>query len=300
MPPEETTDKGSGGPILTEKYLEQIKDLPVMPEVAAKVVNLTEDRLEISFKELESIIKVDPGLTAKILKIANSALYARQKEIRSLQMAITLLGFKNIKSLVLLLTATNLFPRIRRTAFHHDYWRRSLHCAFLSRNLAVRCSRSEAAEEAFIAGLLHDIGQAVLFNAAPEQYLQALEAEKLGALSMETIEEQLFGVNHRQIGGTLLEKWNFPDLYADAARDHDTLNITSVHKPLVILISVAGIIAAAMDGEPVGEARREVFAQLLPYTCLGNADIPGLARDFTPQLAQDKLLQEFQGLLEGT
>ena len=64
-----------------DQYLDRIRDLPVMPEVAAKVVNLTEGKLEISFKELESIIKVDPGLTAKILKIANSALYARQREI---------------------------------------------------------------------------------------------------------------------------------------------------------------------------------------------------------------------------
>jgi hypothetical protein len=99
---------------LVNDYIEQLKDIPVMPEVAAKVARLTEDRLEISFRELETIIKTDPGLTAKILKIANSALYARQREIKSLQMAITLLGFKNIKSLVLLITASGFFPRMRR------------------------------------------------------------------------------------------------------------------------------------------------------------------------------------------
>jgi HD-like signal output (HDOD) protein len=290
---------------VTEKYLERLKDLPVMPEVAAKVMNLAEGGLEISFKELESIIKVDPGLTAKILKIANSALYARQKEIKSLQMAITLLGFKNIKSLVLLLTASNLFPRMRKTAFHGAYWRRSLLSAFLSRSLAARCGRAEHAEEAFIAGLLHDIGQAALFTAAPEEYLQALEAEKLGALALETIEEQLFGVNHRTLGGALLAKWNFPDLYTDAASEHDTLNITSPHKQLVILISTAGLLAEAIesasagrDRAPLPPQRQELFTQLLPYTCIMDGDIESLAASYGSELARDKLFEEFRSLVD--
>ncbi len=282
---------------MSEKFLERIKDLPVMPEVAAKVVNLTEDRLKISFKELESIIKVDPGLTAKILKIANSALYARQKEIKSLQMAITLLGFKNIKSLVLLLTASNLFPRMRKTTFHQAFWRRSLLSAFLSRALAVRCARGDIAEEIFIAGLLHDIGRAVLFTASPEEYLHALEAEKLGALDLVTIEEQLFGVNHRRIGGSLLERWNFPDLYADTAREHGTLNITSPHKPLIILVSTASLIADCIDLGSVSQARQGLFTQFLPYTCLGGSELPALARGYEAELAGDKLFQEFQGLV---
>lgn len=135
-----------------------------MPEVAAKVMNLKEGGKEISFKELEGIIMMDPGLTSKILKIANSALYARQREITSLQMAITLLGFKNIRNLVLLLTASSMFPRMRTHSFHAGFWRHGTLAAFLSRGLVVRCAKGAGAEEAFIAGLLHDIGQAILYN----------------------------------------------------------------------------------------------------------------------------------------
>ena len=90
-------------------YLANIRDLPVMPEVASKILGLGRGAGEISFTQLEEIIKVDVGLTAKILKIANSALYARQREIRDLRTAITMLGFKNIKTLVLLVTASGLF-----------------------------------------------------------------------------------------------------------------------------------------------------------------------------------------------
>ena len=103
---------------MVDKYESYLKNLPVMPEVATRVMRIAEDKLDISFKELEEIIKLDPGLTVKILRIANSALYARQREIKSLQMAITLLGFKNIKSLVLLVAASNTFARYKKTAFY--------------------------------------------------------------------------------------------------------------------------------------------------------------------------------------
>ncbi|MBE3065415.1 MAG: HDOD domain-containing protein [Spirochaetes bacterium] len=281
-----------------DRYLDRIRDLPVMPEVAAKVINLTEGKLEISFKELEAIIKVDPGLTAKILKIANSALYARQREIKSLQMAIMLLGFKNIKSLVLLITASNLFPRMRISVFHKTYWKHGILSAFISKSLAVRCGRSEAAEEAFIAGLLHDIGQAALFTAAPAEYGQALEAEKLGALLLETIEEQMFNVNHRQIGGALLKKWNFPVPFVDVALEHESLNITSVHKSFVILVSVACMLAEWLEAGALPPLKEDLFQQLLPYTCLGAADVPALTATYSAELRQDRLFQEYQVLFD--
>ena len=96
---------------MPKDYLKNIYNLPVIPEVALKVMNIAESGLDISFTELESIIKVDPGLSAKILKVANSALYARRSEIKSLQTAITMLGFKNIRSLILLVTASSFFQK---------------------------------------------------------------------------------------------------------------------------------------------------------------------------------------------
>jgi putative nucleotidyltransferase with HDIG domain len=279
-----------------ENYLDRLKDLPIMPEVAAKVVNLSDSRLEISFKELETIIRVDPGLTTKILKIANSALYARQKEIKSLQMAITLLGFKAIKSLVLLITASSLFPHMRRTGFHPAYWKHSIQSAFLSRNIAARCGRSDVAEDAFIAGLLHDIGQAVLYNAGPDDYARVLEAKKLGVLQLEAIEEQVFGANHREVGGALLTKWNFPALYCDTALEHESLNITSPYKSTIILVSMACLLSDKMENGELPMLKRELVLQYLPYTCLTPADAEAPEAAFAPALAQDPLYREYQSL----
>lgn len=279
---------------MSDRYLDNIRDLPVMPEVAAKVLNLAEGKLEISFKELEAIIRVDPALTAKILKIANSAMYARQREVKSLQTAITLLGFKNIRSLVLLISAASMFPRLRKSGFHREYWRHSLVSAVLARSLAVRCGKPDTAEEAFIAGLLHDIGQAALFTSAPEKYAEALEAEKLGAMLLETIEEQLFGVNHRQVGGALLRKWNFPAPLVDTALEHETTNIGSPHKGLVILVSTACLFAERIEAGALQPAREEILGQLLPYTCVTAAEVPELCARYAGELAGDKVLQEYR------
>lgn len=281
---------------MLEDWLQNAKDLPVMPEVAAKVMNLRKGGKEISFMELEGIIMVDPGLTSKILKIANSALYARQKEITSLQTAITLLGFRNIRNLVLLLTASSMFPRMRTSSFHARFWNQGILAAFLSRSFVVRCAKGTGAEEAFIAGLLHDIGQAILYNDAPEEYERALEAEKLGNMSRETIEEQFFGVNHRQLGGALLKRWNFPEFYADVAEEHESLHITSPHKATVILVSVACLIAEMIADEGLRPLKAELLAALLPYTCLAGSDAATLARGYAAELAKDPLYQEYQKL----
>ena len=103
---------------MEEQIKLNIKEVPIMPEVSTKILNLEVDNLQISFNELEKVVLLDPALTAKILKVANSALYARQKEIKNLQQAITLLGFKMIKSLVLLVSASNIFGKSKVTKKH--------------------------------------------------------------------------------------------------------------------------------------------------------------------------------------
>ena len=141
----------------------RIKELPIMPQVASKILQLQEEHLEISFKELERIILMDPALTAKILKVANSALYSRQKEIANLQQAITLLGFKIIKSLVLLVCASNLFGKSSKSkSAEVELWRHLILTSFLSKSLALRLGKDEIQEDAFISGLLHDVGRIVI------------------------------------------------------------------------------------------------------------------------------------------
>ena len=182
---------------MEKDYLKYINDIPVVPDVAVKVFNIAEDGLDISFKELENIIKIDPGLTTKVLKVANSALYARQKEIQSLQMAITLLGFKNLKSLVLLVIASKFFQKVKGTEFYQIFWKHAIITAFTAKIITVKCSKQDISDNAFTCGLLHNMGKAVLFNADPDRYMQLLEKEKEMKKTLHEYEEEDFGVNHK-------------------------------------------------------------------------------------------------------
>jgi HD-like signal output (HDOD) protein len=227
---------------LSNDYLKYINNLPVIPEIAIRVMNIAEDGLNISFRELENIIRVDPGLTAKILKIANSALYARQNEIKSLQIAISMLGFKNIKSLVLLVTASSFFHHAKKTKFYNDFWRHSITTAFLGKIFSLHCQKTDIAENVFSSGLLHNIGKTVLFNVDPPKYERLLVMEKEGKEPTEVYEEQLFGINHRKIGAELFKRWNFPDLFIDIALEHNSLNITSPFKSIIIYVTVSSLL----------------------------------------------------------
>jgi len=272
-----------------EKYL---KSMPIIPDVAAKILSITEEKLDISFKELEEIIKVDPGLTAKVLKIANSAMYARQREIKSLQTAITLLGFKNLKSLILLVTASGLNTGELQEPFFQYFWRHSILTAFLARHMAIRGNRKDASEDCFIGGLLHDIGQVAFYNAEKERYRSVVTALIGGQTVVEPIERQLFGTDHREIGATLLGTWSFPQLYVDTAREHQSLNITSAHKALIFLVSAADLIAERIRIGSLDAARQQLLDEIMERTEFGAEDMQYYTTTFMEDVRQDRLFLE--------
>ena len=208
------------------KYEKYLKQLPVIPDVAAKIMSMADGASDISFKELEDTIKVDPGLTAKIPRVANSALYARQREIKSLQMAITLLGLKNIKSLVLLVTASNLMPQLTKKGFYQMFWKHSICTAFLARHITLRCNQKDVADEAFLGGLIHDIGQAAFFNADQARYEQLIDSLATNQAKITDLEREAYGVDHRDLGASILQKWFFPNIFVDIAKEHISPNIT--------------------------------------------------------------------------
>lgn len=281
---------------MVDKYESYLKNLPVIPEVATRIMRIAEDKLDISFKELEEIIKVDPGLTIKILRIANSALYARQREIKSLQMAITLLGFKNIKSLVLLVTASNTFARYKKTAFYQSFWKHSILSAFLAKHIALRCNKKEQSEEVFLCALLHSIGRVAFFNSDQEKYQSIIVEAESSGLDLEKLEKEAYGVDHKELGASILEGWNFPDLYVDVARENESENITSIHKTLIIIVSVASLLVGIHILKNCSPARQNLLEALFKHTSLKDSDLDYYQHDFIGDLKKDPMFQECQAL----
>lgn len=269
-------------------YLSKIKDLPVMPEVASKILGLGSAAGEISFSQLEEIIKVDIGLTAKILKIANSALYARQREISDLRTAITMLGFKNIKTLVLLVTASGLFHHIRKTSFYQDFWRHSIVTAVIGQDMATRHPGGTSQDEMFLAGILHEIGQPVLLIAERESYPEVLEAAGNDAVALEELEQQRFSIDHRSLGAELLRNWNFPSLYVDIAAQSGTLAIDSPHKSTILVVTISSILAAKLGYGRLRADADSLLQELMPRANVGGETI----RYYTDTFGQTVMEQD--------
>ncbi|MDC7226525.1 MAG: HDOD domain-containing protein [Spirochaetales bacterium] len=270
-----------------KSFSKYMNALPVMPDIASKIVSIPEDNIDISFKELEDLIKVDAGLTTKILKVANSALYARQKEITSLQTAITLLGFKTIKSLVFLVSASNMFKKGKDQGFYQYFWKHSIITAFLAQNIAVKAGFKRLADEVFLAGLLHDIGRAAMYQADSELYL---------AVQGDEDERRVFGADHKEVGEAILYSWDFPPVYVDTAREHDSLNITSPHKTIILIVSAADLLSGHFSDSPLSETDDEMLEAFMMRIGLSKDAVDNYLKNFDKELRELPLFRECSSL----
>ncbi|MBN2618519.1 MAG: HDOD domain-containing protein [Spirochaetales bacterium] len=232
------------------KYIE---NLPVIPEVAAKIISSAEDNLDLSFHELEEIIKIDAAITSKILKVANSSLYARQAEIKSLEKAIALLGFKTIKNLVLIISATSAFKSESSSNFFKEFWTNSVLTAFFSKEIALTFSDKRVADDVFLAGLIHKIGQIALYRTNPVVYEKILNSSNLLLISnIDNAELTAFGIDHKILGSNILKEWSFPDIFIDCTREYGSNNILSRFKREIIIITLGDLMSKeVISGEEI-------------------------------------------------
>ena len=279
-----------------EEFDKYINDLPIIPDVASKIMSIAEDNFDISFKELEEIIMIDPMLTSKILKVANSALYARQSEIINLQMAIGLLGFKNIKSLVLLITASQFSKELKTSEYMNKFWRHSIATAFIAKHIMHRKKERANEETAFVAGLLHDIGQVALFQSNPEVYENLLDSVLLEDGEIEVFERRHYQTDHHEIGSSLLTKWNFPKIYIDAAKEHNTINVNSKHRTLVLTVTLADLLSSYLGyGQKEGSGEK-LLTEILSLTNHDDSDLEYFKSNCKDIFEEDPLFKECQRL----
>ena len=279
-----------------DEFDKYIKNLPIIPDVASKIMAIADDNFDISFKELEDIIMIDPMLTARILKVANSAMYARQSEIANLQVAIGLLGFKNIKSLVLLITASQFSKELKTSEYMTNFWRHSIATAFIAKHLVHRKKDRANEEIAFVAGLLHDIGQAALFQSDPSLYAKLLESIEEIDEAVEVTERKFYKTDHREVGASLLDRWNFPDVYVDAAKEHNTLNINSKYKKMILIITLADILSDYIGYGQREGSRDDLLENVLVLTNHTKEDLEYFKTTYLEIFEEDPLFKECQRL----
>lgn len=272
--------------------------MPINPGIAAKVLEMVEKQ-EYSFKRLEELVSADPGLTAKILKIANSAMYARQNRVTKLQVAMTLLGINTIKNVVILVTGASMFKQGAGSPFYAKFWRHSLATAFIAKDLAARSGIGSLGEEAFIAGLLHNVGQVALYLHDPAAYESLVAEVARDGRRFSELEERSYGTTHREVGAEVLSQWNFPEVFTDCAKEHGNANITSSWKKVVIVVSTAAFIAANWSYFPDEPKPYALLKAQLVHLDSAPEAVEAYQAEFRAALEADPFYRECQNLIMG-
>ncbi|RPH93705.1 MAG: HDOD domain-containing protein [Lysobacterales bacterium] len=214
------------------------RDLPAMPQVAAKVLELSSDP-ETSAAQLQQVISDDQAMTGRILKIANSAMYSCSRKVKTLTEAIVMLGFNSIRSLVVTSAARNLYnTRKSRTGLKERLlWEHSIGCAIACRLLTAE-RMPGLAEEAFLAGLMHDIGKLVLNLRVPEKFDEVVQVVYNENRPFHTTEVEILGFDHTHVGALLVNKWKLSPMLEEAILNHHNPEALTPDNPLLLYLDL--------------------------------------------------------------
>lgn len=229
-----------------EYIVSKVDDMKVLPEIINKIIALTDDP-DSTVQDMEKAILKDSVLTTKILRLANSAYYGYARNISTISRAAVLLGFQAIKSLALASTMrTYLTDELKGYSLEkNQLWTQSQTCAIVSRFIAKQIKYPNP-EEAYIAGLLRDIGKTILNQHMEKEYAEVLLRIEVDNLSFLDAEREVLGFNHAEIGEKVAEKWNLPKALVDAIGHHHTPELANINPLLVSIIHIADAITMMM------------------------------------------------------
>ena len=265
-------------------------DLPTIPAVALKILDMV-SKEKTTAPDLQRVIEKDAGLAGRVLKISNSALYGCKSSITNISTAIMVMGFSTLKTVVIAAASKGIYKRFGMT--EKFLWDHSIVNGLASRAIAEKAGFKKPTE-AFLSGLLHDIGKAVINNSYPTQYQKLMSRVLMEGLDFAEAEEAEFGFNHLDVGGLLARKWNFPEEMCETIKNHH--DFEKVDDPYIARLSAIVDLANAVSrylgvgGEYPGVYSLEKLAAP-PYLGIGVDYIMPLA-----ERVRDEYLKEKEAL----
>lgn len=223
--------------------IKHIANLPTLPTIASRLMRIVNDP-ETNAEEIAALVSQDVSLSAKILRLANSAFYGIPRSISSINNAVVVLGNKIIQTMVLGLTVFDMFgdsPEESRLFNRESFWTHSLKCATTAKLLAFQCRNTGRLdpEEAFCAGLLHDIGKIVMEQYLHRDFHVALRAARDEKRSLFEVENEILGYNHCDVAEWLTSTWSLPEGIEMSVVHHHTPDQAPQCTSAVTLCSIA-------------------------------------------------------------
>lgn len=238
---------------IVDSAIKGVSHIATLPEITLKIIELVEDPASTA-QDLHKVIANDPALCSRILKVVNSAFYGLPRQIGSINRAIVLLGLNAVKNIAIAASLTKLFrggqlcPRFSA----RDLW---IHCMATGSASKLICDELKLGlpDEAFLAGLIHDIGIMVEMQAVRDKLLRVFDEMKFDGQNvpqtdMREAETRVIGANHCAFGLALCEAWKFPASFSQVAGNHhDPTQLPSGSRMLTSIVHVADRIAAQLN-----------------------------------------------------
>ncbi len=244
-----------------EGVLEKITDMPALPAVVSRLIGLIADS-RTTASEINAALSADPGLVTKILKLVNSSYYGFSRRITTITSAVVILGFNQVRNLALSAFVFDKFasPEDDDAFGVNALWRHSIGSAFLCARIS-RTLDAKLVEDAFICGLLHDLGKFIMAQYAPDHLALVMDAVRREDILFHEAERKTLGYDHAVLGALAMEQWNLPRTLVDVVRNHhDPMTAPEDGRTLCCVARTAEITARSLLMGNAGDDRIPLLA----------------------------------------
>lgn len=222
--------------------VENVLQLVSLPEIYLRLQAVIDDPLHTRTQVAE-VIGYDPGLSARLLRIANSAYYSFPGEINSISTAVNIIGEMELRNITLAISVANAVSQLGRLGIDLDaFWLHSIKCALIAR-LSAKQVGNVHADSLFLAGMLHDLGQLVLYRNEPELARAVEWQQREYNFSRHLAEQALLGFDHAVLGGLLARSWGLPKTLCELITHHHHPELVETDRPLADIIVLANHLA---------------------------------------------------------
>ena len=234
------------------ELVSSVGELVTLPDVFIRINQLVESP-DSTIADIAQAVSQDPAFTVRLLRVANSPLYGLTSSIDTVSKAVSIIGTGRIRNLALSTAVADSFSGLSNSLVSmENFWRHSLYCGLAAKKLAQLAGRCDV-EAVFTAGLLHDIGELVIFNRRPEQAKDALMRvlDSADELALYEAEQQVMGFDHAQVGGELAQQWQLPPMLAECIACHHDIYAAKIYPRENALIHIANILAQMTELQTV-------------------------------------------------
>lgn len=272
---------------IVEAALSRVGEIATLPEVTVKIIRIVENPRSTA-RDLHDVIRVDPALSSRLLKVVNSAFYGLPGQIASVDRAIVLLGLSAVKNIAIASSMTHLFNGGRAIEGFSglELWRHSVGVAVACRLLTAAQGRPTV-EESFLAGLIHDLGLLVERQVYPKEMAQIITRHRAEQADFSALEQEVIGADHAAFGMALATKWRFPrTLCTTIGYHHKPMDLAEVNRELPIITYLADILACRAGIGFTDTAAHAAYTEdMLAVVKLNQAQLDEVAAKLPEQVA---------------